>query len=211
MKVEQLTVPREKAIEEYEAYKEALKKPRYDHEQYLKDLKSIYGHMKHGRSIIDLWTSLTKAGLNKQGDPRLALCRADSKNVHFEKKEHGAGVFSRENGKPRNRWDRWKDDTKIPEGIFPPWPLKDPARTDYSGNRKRNEIETIVPIIPAKFLNALRGGLHNYHILWEVKEWKPTPPKDPILLKKLTPNIFVVLATWNLTKLERAVIQGRLG
>ena len=210
MKVEELTIPREQAIEEYNAYKEALKKPRYEYQQYLKDMKSIYGHMKHGRSIIDLWVSLTKAGLNKDDDPRLAICRADSRNVHFEKKERGAGVFSRENGSPQYRWEQWKDDIKIPEGIFPPWPLKDPARGDWPANRKRNEIKTLVPIIPAKFLNALRGGLHNYHILWEVEEWKPSPPKDPILLKKLTPNIFVVLATWNLTKLERAVIRGRL-
>jgi len=31
-----------------------------------------------------------------------------------------------------------------------------------------------------------------------------------MLLRKLTPNMFVVLASWDLTPLERAVIKGRL-
>ena len=35
-------------------------------------------------------------------------------------------------------------------------------------------------------------------------------PRDPMLLKKLTPNLYGVLATWNLTELERAIIRGRL-
>jgi len=44
----------------------------------------------------------------------------------------------------------------------------------------------------------------------EVEKWKPLPPKDPILLKRLTPNLFGVLATWDLTNLERAIIRGRI-
>lgn len=45
---------------------------------------------------------------------------------------------------------------------------------------------------------------------WEVEKWKPVPPRDPILVKRLTPNLFGVLATWNLTELERAIIRGRI-
>lgn len=46
--------------------------------------------------------------------------------------------------------------------------------------------------------------------LLNVEKWKPVPPRDPILVKRLTPNLFGVLATWDLTKLERAVIRGRI-
>jgi len=207
MQVEQLQVLRQRAEREYEAYKEALKRPHLEHEQYLRDMQSVYGHMKHGRKIIDLWTSLTKAGLNKEGNPTLAICRADSKNVRFVKQNNGAGRFYRENDKPRYSWsDRWKEDVLLPEKTFPEWPL-DPTAT---WRKLREIIETSVPVIPAKFLLPLRGALHNYHILWEVKEWKPSPPKDPMLLKQLTPNLWVVLATWNLTRLEQAVIRGRI-
>jgi len=60
-------------------------------------------------------------------------------------------------------------------------------QNDIKGNKN---IQTLVPIIPAKILvNEVKVLLRNYHILWEVEEWKPVPPKDPILLKQLTPNL----------------------
>jgi len=202
VKVEQLVIPKEQAEEEYQAYKEAIRKHK---DQYLRDLKALYGHLRHGRAIIDVYAAMKKAGLNKDGDPRLAICRADSKEVFFEKYNKGAGIFKFEN----RRWKTLKDDVKLPEGTFcEEWERE---QTEFGGSRIKHErISTIVPIIPARILNPLRGALHNYHILWEVKEWKPAPPRDPILLKRLTPNMFVVLATWNLTPLERAVIKGRL-
>ncbi len=219
MKVEQLEIPKEQAIEEYEAYKEALKKPIFEHEQYLQDLKKIYGHMKHGRSIIDLWAAMKQAGIRASGNPKLAICRAHAKKCRFKKIKGGSGVFYYEREKFRNSWDQWIQDINIPSGTFAHWEETTDKRTwndngvvkSYEVKEiKEQDVETIVPIIPAKFLNALRGSLKNYHILWEVKKWKPVPPIDPILLRQLTPNMFVVLATWDLTKLERAVIKGRL-
>lgn len=215
MKVQELEIPKEQALEEYEAYKEVLEKPKFEHEQYLKDLKAIYGHMKHGRSIIDLWASMKKAGLNTHGNPRLAICRAHAKRVRFEKEKDRNSWFLFEKTKYRYEYQRWERDIEIPDGTFAEW--EETTETRGSGVQtwavktiRNKEIETIVPIIPAKFLNALRGSLKNYHILWEVKKWNPVPPKDPMLLRKLTPNMFVVLASWDLTPLERAVIKGRL-
>ena len=215
MKVEQLKIPKEQAIDEYEAYKQTLKKPQFEHQQYLKDLKAIYGHMRHGRAIIDLWAAMKKAGLKKNGNPRLAICRADSKKVRFVKRNGESSCFWFEKPKWRYDYQRWEKDVEIPEGTFDHW--EEITETHGSGMQTwevkdipNKEIETIVPIIPAKFLMALRGSLKNYHILWEVKKWKPVPPIDPILCRKLTPNMFVVLASWDLTPLERAVIKGRI-
>jgi len=215
MKVQELEIPKEQAIEEYEAYKQVLKKPNFEHEQYLKDLKAIYGHMKHGRSIIDLWASMKKAGLNSHGNPRLAICKAYAKRVRFTKERESSSWFYYLNPDRRLRWEEWVKDIEIPDGTFAQWEIKKEmignGVTQWERTTVLNQnVETIVPIIPAKFLNALRGSLKNYHILWEVKKWKPVPPKDPMLLRKLTPNMFVVLASWDLTPLERAVIKGRL-
>lgn len=215
MKIQELEIPKEQAIEEYEAYKQVLKKPKFEHEQYLKDLKAIYGHMKHGRSIIDLWASMKKAGLNTHGNPRLAICRADSKHVRFEKRKDNDSRFYFEKSRWQYDYQRWVLDLEIPIGTFVNWQVKkervDNGVTQWERTTVLNQnVETVVPIIPAKFLNALRGSLKNYHILWEVKKWKPVPPRDPMLLRKLTPNMFVVLASWDLTPLERAVIKGRL-
>jgi hypothetical protein len=64
----------------------------------------------------------------------------------------------------------------------------------------------LVPIIPAPIRPTRR--LDQYHILWEA-DWQAAPT-DPILLQKLTGNLFVILAAWDLTELERAVLSVRL-
>jgi len=207
MNVEVLALSKEKAKEEYEAWKQLVRESRV---QYAKDFLSLYAHMKHGGKVVDVWEAMKTAGLNEDGDPRLAIVRADSKHVRFHKttewendKKLPVGEFYRydNNGK---RWREWKLDVKIPKGYFPEW------KRDKNGWIERERIETSAPIIPARIMNALRShNLANYHILWEVEKWNAVP-KDPILLKRVTPNMFLVLATWNLTKLERAVIRGRI-
>lgn len=200
MEVETLEVPKEKAVELYDDYKEAIQTHK---DQYLKDLKAIYGHMKLGRSVIDIYQAFNKVGLNEEGDPKLAIVRADLKEVFFKRLPEGAGIFK----KDTNRWKNAKDDVQLPKETWTDWPRVSDARF---ADIKKEFVTTITPIIPAKFLDRLRGALHNYYILWEVEKWKPIPPKDPILLKRVTPNMFVVLATWDLTDLERAVIKGRI-
>ena len=45
-------------------------------------------------------------------------------------------------------------------------------------------------------------------ILWEA-EWE-TVPRDPLLLRHLAGGLYAVMASWDLTPLERAVLKGRL-
>ena len=47
-------------------------------------------------------------------------------------------------------------------------------------------------------------------MLWEVDEWSAAPDKDPFLLRRITPNMFVIVAAWELTDLEISVISGRM-
>ena len=54
------------------------------------------------------------------------------------------------------------------------------------------------------------GDLSGYYILWEVRDWKDLPEtKDPLLLKRITENLFVILGAWELTDLEQSIISGR--
>jgi hypothetical protein len=218
MEVEQLAISKKKAEEEYLTYKEEL---RLSKTQFNEDMKVIYAHMRHGGKVIDVWESMKLAGLNKDGDPKLAIVRADSPKVRFARRignryitingqsnykdivnEGGTFFFQKKNG----RWSPyWESDIKIPTGFFPEWPKKEDGQ--YIGR----QVETVTPIIPARLMNPLRSHkLENYHILWEVDEWKLVPPKDPMLLKKVTPNMFLILAHWDLSPLERAVIRGRI-
>jgi hypothetical protein len=70
------------------------------------------------------------------------------------------------------------------------------------------KLEAPVPLVPAKFLP--KNLTDDYYTLWEVDVWKRVAPTDPYLLKRITNNIFVVLAGWDLTPLEKSVMEGRM-
>ena len=53
------------------------------------------------------------------------------------------------------------------------------------------------------------GKLDNYYILFEVVQWDDVPvAADPYLLKRINANAFVVLAEWDVTVVEQAVMRG---
>ncbi|TWT47064.1 hypothetical protein KOR42_41760 [Thalassoglobus neptunius] len=68
----------------------------------------------------------------------------------------------------------------------------------------------MVPMVPAD-VRPTKGQLRDWFILWEVEEWyeKPkcmVPPTDPFLLKHVVGEFYAVLAEWDLTELEKAVM-----
>jgi hypothetical protein len=67
---------------------------------------------------------------------------------------------------------------------------------------------TMVPLIPPRHRPKPRR-LRHCHILWEVEKWDPIPPTDPALLRHIRGDLWAVLATWDLTDLERYVLSQR--
>jgi len=65
----------------------------------------------------------------------------------------------------------------------------------------------MVPSIPP----SLRPphSFASYYILWEAV-WEPIAPRDPMLLRPLGNNLYAVVAVWDLTDLERAVLNARI-
>jgi hypothetical protein len=53
------------------------------------------------------------------------------------------------------------------------------------------------------------GKLSDHHVLFEA-EWRRLPAADPMLLKRIDGPLFVVLAAWDLTPLEQAVLRNTL-
>lgn len=210
LEVELLAIPKKRAEEEFEAIKQALRtNKKLQEQQIYREFQKVYGHLQYGKKIIDVYEAFKKVGLNEDGDPKLAIVRADSKVVLCEERNDGSVTFWHDRGLPslpRNplwRWSGDHDDIKLPANTFK-WKIVD-------GRQQYGLKQTITPIIPAKILvNEIKVLLRNFHIIWEVEKWKPIPPRDPILVKRLTPNLFGVLATWNLTELERAIIRGRI-
>ena len=160
-------------------------------DKFLQDMKALYNQLKCGRKVIDINKVMVRGGTFETGEPRLAILRADFSKVYLYYSSNGTVRM-----KHHENW--WKFSGSIDirfTNMFPKIPE----------DRHR---ETIAPKIPASL--RPKGRLSSYWVLWEVEEWKPVPPIDPYLLRRLTPNMFVVVAGWNLTELERAAIAGRI-
>lgn len=212
--VQTLTTTVAEARTLYEEYRTALKTHK---DQYLHDLKTVYGHMKHGRAVLDVWQAFRDTGLDANGDPKIAIAQSSAARVFMRKRQDGGAVFTvREipwrrgeglrNGRGPN--GTFKEDVVLPAGSFT-WPLEPPAPGRTWQVVRRENLATTVPVVPAKFLPA--SGLSNYYTLWEVEKWDVlTPPRDPLLLRRVSPNTFVVLAAWELSEIERTVLRGRI-
>lgn len=207
MEVEKLTLAQERAEEIYQESREALKSHAgAQRSQFLKDVRSLTNQLRRKRKILDIQLTFKKAGLNQEGDPKLAITRGDQAWAYFEKLRGGAGVFHFNRART-NRWETLKKDIQLPKETFPEW-SKNPQYPSWIKDQNR---KTIKPGVPAKILNLIpkHHTLKTYHILWEAEKWEAVP-KDPFLLKRITPVFYAVVGAWNLTKLERAVMRGRL-
>ena len=212
MDVTLLEMPQDEATAQVKALKEMFRRDKGIKQQAIyTDMKRVYGHMKHGGKVIDLYAALKKDRLDADNNPRLAIVRADFTHCYLIKNTRGRGYFTGYTApgwRGRRQFRKTQGDLQFPENTYD-WRFKE------SGTWKSNIInqtaKTIVPLIPAHILIAeVKHNLRNYFILWEVEEWTPEPPIDPILLKRLTPNLFGILATWDLTEIERAIIRAHI-
>jgi hypothetical protein len=76
-------------------------------------------------------------------------------------------------------------------------------RFSWNGDRS-TDAATLVPIVPPQL--RPKHDLANYHTFWEVEHWTLCPPRDPMLLRHLGGWLYAVLAVWDLTPVERAVL-----
>lgn len=71
----------------------------------------------------------------------------------------------------------------------------------------------LIPMVPLDVRPAT-GRLADMFVLWEVEQWADRrigakPDIDPYLLKHVGGSLYAVLAEWDLTPLERAIMKGR--
>jgi len=148
-------------------------------------IEDIYRRISRGEKVIKAIESIRQAGLDANGDPRLALIRADA-NICFYRKETNQVVF---------RMDSWGSDNWHRRRIVVPW-----QGMGFGSTKK-----SIVPLIPLHL--RPKTSLTNYHILFEA-EWQMIPPTDPMLLRRFGNDLWLVVAAWDLTAVERAVLGG---
>ena len=180
-----------KAAEETAAYRKLAQDRRTAEDEML---ARCYRELDKGRTLLNVDDSIIDAGLNHQELPKLAIARAGHEFV-FLNQAHETFQFTTacdQYGRPEFRRRGGFHHYRIA------WPeLKSVWKTWRSP----------VPMIPFQFRTPYK--LTNYHVLWEVEEWNEAPQEDPFMLRHLIGPMFVVLAHWDLTPLESAVLQKR--
>lgn len=171
------------------------------------------------------------------GLPRLAIARSDRQRVrcrwqgdHYwaRRREHGPrfACFNG-HGDPHVDPENWADaglaifvDMGRMHRRRRTWQARDEhgiTRTHWNWRDLRGT--TDVPMIPPEVREKVgkTALVHRpeYYILWEVEKWetekqKPVPPADPFLLQPLgdmPTDLFAVVAEWDLTDLERLIME----
>jgi len=189
MNIETLTETKRAATEKWHEYKNAEK---VNKDPMYKDLRKVYNQIKNGKKVIDIFKVIQKGDVHANFHPKLAIAKALTKNITCKYYQDGTVKFLND----RNELAA----DVILKNCLPTFKMQ---RTwDFQ------ILQAPVPIVPPKFLPKILTD--DYYILWEVDEWKQVPPTDPFLLKRITTTLFVVLAGWDLTELEKAVMAGRM-
>lgn len=193
MDVVEVPVTREKARELMKAYR--------DHRsaQTPEDraIERAYREIASGRVLIRALESIKTAGLDELGRPKLAIVRADHKRVRMSISPSSGASFQPMTFTPgRGRWSsaRWATTAHHPLTV------PDLRSAQYVN------AEAVVPLIPVHL--RPQTALDNYHILWEA-DWHAVPV-DPMLLRRLGGDLWIVVAAWDLTEVERAVMASRV-
>lgn len=194
MNVATITESRLTAREKYAEYMRAVKDR---HSAEYEALKNAYRELSRGKQVIDINAVTRTAGVDSHYRPKLAIVRADARLCWFQFRtpDHGPlPTFSMQDNFSFRHWGRKRIE-------FPASTFNVPFET-----RRQMHLRAVVPTIPPSLMP--KGGLDKYRILWEA-EWESLPV-DPMLLKHLGKGLHVVLATWDLSPLERAVLSDRL-
>src|SRR5262245_26228122 len=99
MNLQAIQMPRDEAKAALLAYRAAVKE-RHDAE-YEACVRG-YQALERGHKIISLQGTIRAGGTNEEGCPRLAVARADDREVTFYRRENGSVQFG------PTRWHAWK-------------------------------------------------------------------------------------------------------
>ncbi len=198
MNIPTITMPKKEATAKLVAYRAQLK---YRTDAEYQAAVAGYRALAKGTPLINLGDAFAAAGLDADLRPRLAIARADRRQVRVGV-SHDLITFHAFNS---DSWREFGSETLIRRI---PYRHPDPAT-----NLLNIPIGyALIPMVPADV--RPRDALDKCFVLWEVERWadrplRSTPDRDPYLLKHLAGDLYAVITEWNLTELERAIMQGR--
>lgn len=196
MNVVKVTESKYTAREKFLEYRRAVQGRHSDED---KAIMEGYRYLSRGKQLINLIETFRATGMNDRDEPRLAIARASARTCTFEW--------------TRNQWCFRTDSiySRFKYRAFmyhrSTFSVKSFTRREEYGKGER--LTAQVPIIPPKFRPG-ETQIEHYGILWEA-DWHHAP-KDPLLVRFIHPKspLVVLVAQWDLTELERAVMEGRI-
>jgi hypothetical protein len=192
MNIEMVEMSRGAARVAFLEYREAVQSCRGTKQDEI--LMRGYRAIAQGKALIDVNLVIPRAGFWTNTLPRLAIMRAD-RPMCFVRRETWSITYDSTGNFWRNRYAR---DTRFL--------LRSGVPYQGTGTHVRRDGHARVPTIPPRLRPKV--GLANFHILWET-DWRQPPP-DPLLLKHVAGTFYAVVAQWDLTPLEAAVMRGEL-
>jgi hypothetical protein len=190
MELATIVVPEDEAKAKLAEYEAAIRQERNAQDEAL---AAGYRAAARGLPLVRLSDCVQRGGFFDNGLPRIAVARAVQPECSV-------------------RWDG--DDLIFGDGFSRNYGalvgqntvrvhIAQPPDRDYRRQWQRGQ--ALVPLIPPRYRPRPRR-LRHCHILWEVESWTRIPPRDPALLRHIRGDLWAVLAVWDLTELERAVL-----
>ena len=209
MNVPLITVDKEQAREKLRAYRRDRHK---DAEEEYRACAEAYEALAEGTPLVDIEQAIRSGGFDDKMRPRLAIAAADRKQVRFtwSPNQPVAEFDARRSTQFSARLMIFIDMKRL-HGLVRQRRLRDGTLSTFDAYVQGY---ARVPMVPAD-VRPETGQLRDWHILWEVDEWADRPflaepPRDPLLLKHIRGSLYAVLAQWDLTELERAVMRETL-
>jgi hypothetical protein len=219
MNLHEINVTQEQAKAALEEYRESVRdafqyevdealsraeRRRVELEAADKQIMEGYRALANGRQVISLRATLVAGGEDKEHRPMLAVCRADEPQIEMTRWPAGRVRYDPQ---PRRDSHGWATEGHPASG-------QTSRRFDFLGLLPEKEFKSrwgyieafaVAPHIPP---HLRPKTLDRYTLLWEA-DWQQKQPVDPALLRPVGGDLYVVVATWDLTELERAVLNAR--
>jgi len=234
MQVATIEIDREEARKRVEEFTAKRRKKLTEMDQAL---YRGYKALSEGLTLIDVNQAIKAGGGHFEDNycPKLAIARSDTTTVYFEhsfsysegQAEHGGRFSGFQPGLDTDRQsEAYKEAARVADekriGLWvrlteiglrielEAGSIDSPPKERLARKRWfKADYRTIVPTIP--FHLRPNGDAANYFILWEVEKWEEyrnaPAPGDPLLLERIAHPIYVVVAQWDLSELEKRILE----
>ena len=186
-----IEMTKEEAEERLQHYERALRDERNAEDEAV---AMAYRAAARGLPIIQLSKCIEAGGFFDNGLPKLAVIRANATQCFVTVRHYEGAILYGDKKFFNNRGALvGAHSLRVPMSL---------PRGAWQGG------QTVVPLVPPQH-RPKRSRISNFHILWEVEEWTRVPPVDPALIRHIRGDLWSVVATWDLSEIERAVLSAR--